>query len=416
MEPTLDGAMALARSATGPLSPHLEAFVTALINRQYAVNSVRSKAWHACAFDTWLAEHNISLTELVDAHIDQFHYRSYRPRSDCRAAPRRHEAPALCQLLRYLREQGLCSPRPTTSVPADELLFDFTRFLVHDRGLAIGTIRYYCSGARGILLHRFGSGKVDLRSLHAADVISFVREQSRRLRPRGLRQVITALRAFLRYAQYRGEIDASLIDAVPAVAAWSTTPPLPRAISPEHARRVIDSCDPSTPVGLRDRAILLLLARLGLRGGEVITLLLEDIDWDASRLRVRGKNGRECLMPMPTDVGEAIAMYLQAGRPQSADRRLFLRTRAPIRGLQHGSDGIGSIVRNALNRAGIDAPYKGSHQFRHALAVRMLKSGASIPEIGEVLRHRCPIATSIYAKVDVASLRSLAMPWPGGVA
>lgn len=145
-------------------------------------------------------------------------------------------------------------------------------------------------------------------------------------------------------------------------------------------------------------------------------MLLEDIDWDASRLRVRGKNGRECQMPMPTDVGEAIATYLQSGRPRSADRHLFLRTRAPIRGLLHGSDGIGSIVRNALNRAGIDAPHKGSHQFRHALAVRMLKNGASIPEIGEILRHRSPIATSIYAKVDVASLRSLAMPWPGGAA
>jgi site-specific recombinase XerD len=205
-----------------------------------------------------------------------------------------------------------------------------------------------------------------------------------------------------------------LINAVPAVASWSTTPPLPRAISPEHARHVIDSCDPHTPVGLRDRAILLLLARLGLRGDEVITLRLDDIDWEAGRLCIRGKNGRECLMPMPTDVGEAIAAYLQRGRPQRADRHLFLRTRAPVRGRRHGSDGIGSIVHHALERAGIDAPHKGSHQFRHALAVRMLKRGASLSEIGEVLRHRSPIATSIYAKVDVASLRSLALPWPGG--
>lgn len=414
MEPTIDGAMALTLSARGPLSPHLGAFVTSLIDRQYAAISVRSKTWHATAFDAWLADHGVSLADVSDAHIDQFHCRSYRPRADCRAAPRCHEVSALRQLLHYLRQCGLCLPAPSTVAPADDLVADFEWFLTKDRGLAAGTIRYYCGGARDFLLHRFGSGKVDLRTLHAADVISFVREQSRRQRPRSLRQVITALRAFLRYAQYRGEIDASLIDAVPAVAAWSTTPPLPRAILAEHASRVIDSCDLGTPMGLRDRAILLLLARLGLRGGEVITLLLEDIDWDAGHLRVRGKNGRECLMPMPADVGEAIAMYLQRGRPQSADRHLFLRTRAPISGLRHGSDGIGSIVRHALVRAGIDAPHKGAHQFRHALAVHMLKSGASLPEIGEVLRHRSPIATSIYARVDVAALHSLAMPWPGG--
>jgi site-specific recombinase XerD len=290
----------------------------------------------------------------------------------------------------------------------------FEQFLRRDRGLAPRTIRYYRTGARDFLIQRFGAGQVDLGALNAADVIRFVQGRSHQLRPRALKQVITALRAFLRYAQYRGAIDASLIHAAPTVAAWSTTPPLPRAISPEHARRVIDSCGTHTPVGLRDRAILLLLARLGLRGGEVITLRLDDIDWDTGCLCVRGKNGRECLMPMPTEVGEAIAAYLQCGRPQSADRHLFLRIRAPVRGLLHGSDGIGSIVRNALERAGIDAPHQGSHPFRHALAVRLLKRGASLPEIGEVLRHRSPMATSIYAKVDIASLRNLAQPWPGG--
>ncbi len=414
MEPTLEGAMALARRATGPLSPHLKAFVTSLIDRQYTVISVRSKAWHACAFDAWLDEHGVGLTELADAHIDQFHRRSYRPRSDCHAAPRRHEVPELRRLLGYLRERGLCALAPTSVVPADDWVAGFGRFLERDRGLAAGTVHYYRCGARDFLQHYFGTAQVDLQSLQAADVIGFVREQSRRLRPYALKQVITALRAFLRYAQYRGEIDASLIDAVPAVAAWSTTPPLPRAISPEHASRVIDGCDRGTTVGLRDRAILLLLARLGLRGGEVITLQLEDIDWEAGRLRIRGKNGRECLMPLPVDVGEAIAAYLQRGRPLSTDRHLFLRARAPVHGLRPGSDGIGSIVRNALIRADVDAPHKGAHQFRHALAVHMLKGGASLPEIGEVLRHRSPIATSIYAKVDVASLRSLAMPWPGG--
>ena len=223
---------------------------------------------------------------------------------------------------------------------------------------------------------------------------------------------MTALRAFLRCAEYRGEIGASLIGAVPAVAVWTTTPPLPRAISAERARLAIASCDLSTAVGRRDRAVLLLLARLGLRGGEVVTLLLEDVDWDAGRLCVRGKNKHQCLMPMPIDIGESIAAYLQHGRPACTDRHLFLRTRAPLRGLMQGSDGVGSIVRHALQRAGIDAPHKGAHQFRHALAVRLLRGGASLTEIGELLRHRSPLSTSIYAKVDIVARRALALPWP----
>ena len=413
MEPTLEGAMALARSATGPLSPHLPAFVTSLIDQRYAVVCVRAKAWRATAFDAWLATQGVELADVQDVHVDEFIRRPYRPRSDCQAPPRRHEPNAVRQLLGYLRGQGLCAAAPVVIVPADVLVASFAQYLRRERGLATATIGYYRTITRDFLVHRFGSECIDLGALHAPDIIGFVRHQARRLSARALKHVVTALRAFLRFAQYRGEIDEALISAVPAVAAWSTTPPLPRAISAEHARRVIESCDLSTVVGRRDRAVLLLLARLGLRGGEVITLLLEDIDWDAGRLCVRGKNGYQCLMPLPVDVGDAIAAYLQNGRPACADRHLFLRSRAPLRGLMQGSDGVGSIVGHALQRAGVDAPHKGSHQFRHALAVRMLQGGASLPEIGELLRHRSPLSTSIYAKVDLAALRSLALPWPG---
>ena len=413
MEPTLKGAMSLARSATGPLSPHLPAYVTTLIDQRYAVVCVRAKAWRATAFDAWLVTQGVELADVQDVHVDEFLRRPYRPRSDCQAPPRRHEPNAVRQLLGYLRGQGLCAAAPVVIVPADVLVASFSQYLRRERGLATATIGDYRTITRDFLVHRFGSKCIDLGALHATDIIGFVQRQARRLSARALKHVVTALRAFLRFAQYRGEIDEALISAVPAVAAWSTTPPLPRAISAEHARRVIESCDLSTVVGRRDRAVLLLLARLGLRGGEVITLLLEDIDWDAGRLCVRGKNGHQCLMPLPVDVGDAIAAYLQNGRPAGADRHLFLRSRAPLRGLMHGSDGVGSIVGNALRRAGVDAPHKGSHQFRHALAVRMLQGGASLPEIGELLRHRSPLSTSIYAKVDLAALRPLALPWPG---
>ena len=157
----------------------------------------------------------------------------------------------------------------------------------------------------------------------------------------------------------------------------------------------------------------MLLARLGLRAGEIAALTLEDIDWEAGRLRVCGKGGRECHLPLPTDVGEAVATYLQHGRPTSTSRCLFLRTRAPIRGLKQ-SGAVGSIVKRALVRAGINSPRKGAHQFRHALATQMLRQGASLSEIGELLRHRSPQTTTIYAKVDLVALRALALPWPGG--
>ena len=166
-------------------------------------------------------------------------------------------------------------------------------------------------------------------------------------------------------------------------------------------------------IGLRDRAVLLILARLGLRAHEIIALQLEDCDWDRGCLRVRGKGGHVCALPMPVDVGQAIAAYLERGRPVSEDRHLFLRSVAPIRGLLPGSDGVGSIVRYALRRAKVDAPHRGSHQFRHALAVRMLQGGASLPEIGEVLRHRSPQSSSIYAKVDLEALRSLGSAMAG---
>jgi len=214
---------------------------------------------------------------------------------------------------------------------------------------------------------------------------------------------------------YRGEVAPALAAAVPIVAAWTTTPALSKAISPEHAQRAIDNCDLSSGVGLRDRAVLLLLARLGLRAHEIIALQLEDCNRDSGHVRVRSKSGREQLLPMPADVGAAIAAYLQQGRPTSKDRHLFLRSMAPIRGLMPGSDAIGTIVRYALQRAKIDAPHRGSHQFRHALAVRMLQAGASLNEIGEVLRHQSPQTTSIYARVDISALRSLVLPWPGGV-
>ena len=241
----------------------------------------------------------------------------------------------------------------------------------------------------------------------------FVQRQAPRMHMKRAKLMTTALRSFLRYARYLGEVTLDLAAAVPIVANWAMTS-IPRAISTEHVRQLLASMDQRTAVGRRDYAILLLLARLGLRSGEVAFLELDDIDWNAGQMSVRGKGGQRNELPLPPDVGKAIAAYLQRGRPDSTSRRVFLRAKAPIRAFR-GASSVGSIVRHSLKRAGIQATTTGAHQFRHGLATEMLRQGASLSEIGELLGHRHPQTTKIYTKIDIKALRRLALPWPGGV-
>ena len=414
MNRTHESARALVSHATGPLASHLDPFIASLIEQQYRASVVYIKALHALAMDRWLTKCRVALADLGEAHIERYQSRCRQRHGRIRTATRQIERKAVTQLLQFLRARGVCPPAHVETTAAEDLAAHFERHLQDLQGLAAATIERYYRVAQQFLHHRFGSGAVDLRLLRAGDAIAFVKREGQCLQPPALKCVTNALRSFLRYAQFRGEVPAALTAAVPSVSVWSTTPALPKAISPEHAHRAIDSCDLNTGVGLRDCAVLLLLARLGLRAHEIIALQLSDLDWRQGHLRVRGKGGREQLLPLPTDVGAAIAAYLQHGRPGSHDRHVFLRSQAPIRGLLFGSDAIGSIVRSALERAAVNAPHRGSHQFRHALAVNMLQGGASLEEIGEVLRHRSPQTTSIYARIDISALRALALPWPGG--
>ncbi len=222
--------------------------------------------------------------------------------------------------------------------------------------------------------------------------------------------MVTALRSFFRFLFVDGQTKVELAGAVPAVPYWRHAE-LPRYLSPEEVERVIRACEQVSPAALRDRAIVLLLARLGLRAKEVITLELDDVDWRAGVLKVRSKGGQHDCLPLPADVGQAVADYLRQGRPTCATRRLFVGANAPHRGFAH-STCLGSIVRRAINRAGLQVGHKGAHVLRHSLATSMLRSGASLDEVGEVLRHRVAPTTAMYAKVDVRGLRPLALPWP----
>jgi len=289
---------------------------------------------------------------------------------------------------------------------------EFGPYLRNERALAPATIAYYLYFSRQFLLDRFAAGQVQLSALRAADVVSFVQRQALRVQRKRAKLLTTALRSFLQFARYGGYIQTDLAAAVPTVANWSMAS-IPKALPPEHVRPILAHCNRQTATGRRDYAILLLLARLGLRAGEIVAMELEDIDWHGGHITVRGKGGNWTQLPLPADVGEAVAAYLRDGRPTATTRRVFLRARAPIRGFQDHR-AVSSLVKHALARAGIASTRKGAHQFRHLLATELLRKGASLSEIGELLRHRSPQTTAIYAKVDTASLRTLALPWPGG--
>jgi site-specific recombinase XerD len=293
------------------------------------------------------------------------------------------------------------------------LLEQYDAYLQKERGLAWRTRVDYAPFVRRFLTNQFGRGPADVSKLRPADILQFVQHSAAKMNPKYAQSMISALRSFLRFLRYRGRLKLDLAACVPSVASWSLST-VPQSLSLIHVDQVLSGCNRKTGIGRRDYAILLLLARLGLRGGEVAHLTLDDIDWENGRLTIHGKGGRADLLPLVADVGKAIAAYLKNGRSHvSSDRHLFLRARAPVIAFKD-HQAVGSVVKHALARAGIDSPRKGAHQFRHSLASAMLRQGRSLGEIGEILRHRSPNTTAIYAKVDLVSLRSLALPWPGG--
>lgn len=412
MESSYERADARVRAIGGASAEHLSSFITWLGRQQFSAGYTCIVARHALAFGRWFEARGIEVAALTDGEITRYQ-RSLARRRSRRPETRRQERQALKLLLRFLCEQGICAAVAPCATAADHVCADFAQHLRCNQALAAATIETYTRVTRQFLTCCFGQAEVCLRELRPSDAITFVRHESKRMAPPAVKVAANALRSFLRFCEFRGEVPTGLSTGVPSVATWTTTPPIPKAISAEHARRAIDSCDRLTALGRRDRAVLLLLARLGLRACEIIRLRLDDINWEQAQLCIRGKGGRQSLLPLPADVGAAIAAYLQHGRPTCEDRHLFLRSMAPIRALLDGSDGVGSIVRYALARANVDAPHRGSHQFRHALAGHMLRQGASLPEIGQVLRHRSAQTTSIYAKVDLEALRTLAVAWPG---
>jgi integrase/recombinase XerD len=401
----------LSRVPEGPLADHLVSFAKSISDQGYCLYSLKRQVRIAACFSRWLKQQGVAVRNICSDHAAR--YLRYRARH---VRTRWGDPAALRHLIDFLRREGVIPVEKISAsrlTPVEHCAQAYEQYLREARALTTATIVNYAPFIREFLKDRFGDGRITLSKLRAADVVRFVQRQAPRLHRKRAKLMTAALRSFLRYARYRGDVTADLAAAVPIVANWSMTS-IPRAIAADQVKQLLASIDRRTAIGRRDYAILLLLARLGLRASEVVFLELDDIDWNSGHLRVRGKGDQRNLLPLPPEVGKAIAAYLRRGRPQSVSRRVFLRDKAPIVGLQ-GASGIGSIVRHSLERAGIRAPTYGAHQFRHGLATSMFRQGASLGEIGELLGHRHPQTTKIYAKVDIEALRTLALPWPGGV-
>lgn len=398
----------LAKMRESLLAAHLELMASELSSRGYASRTARRYLELVECFGRWLKDNSINPREITLEHTKEFlHQRTQRPHYG--------DLFALKFMLNILQQQGVYMPKVpmVRRTQTEDLVEKFANYLKRERALAPSTIVYYTEFSKKFLSDKFADGPVSLSSLSAADVIAFVQRQASVLHIKRAKGMTTALRSFLHYAKYQGYIDTDLAKAVPTVAYW-TMATLPKDMPSDKCELLLSRCKRKTPVELRNYAILLLLARLGLRAKEIISLNLEDIDWESGWITIRGKAGYDSKLPLPIDVGESIASYLKNGRPRTNLRSIFLRSRAPIAALKSSTD-ISSVVRRALLRTGIDSPRTGAHQFRHGVATRMLKQGATLVEIGEVLRHRSPQTTAIYAKVDMDSLRRLAMAWPGGM-
>ena len=394
----------------GPLAAFATDFACELTRQGYSPLSVYAQMRLLAHLSQWLADEGFGAEQLHPSEVDRFarvhRAAGYRyPRS----------IKALRPILTYLRELGATPlpPPATFDGPVDEISERYRRHLTTERGLGEATAHGYVKMVRPFLQGRLSpDGRVDLGHLTAADVVSFVAARCPHQNHHTAGLTVTALRSLLGFLHVEGIVGQSLAAYVPSVACRRLAG-LPKGLDADQVRRLLASCDRRTANGRRDFAVLTLLVRLGLRAGEVATLRLDDIDWRSGEIVVRGKGSSIERLPLPADVGDAIAAYLRRGRPKSArGREVFMRFLAPHHALTSG--GVTQIVAAAGRRAGLGLLH--AHRLRHTAASLMLRAGAALPEIGQLLRHRRAMTTTIYAKINYDALRTLARPWPGDVA
>jgi site-specific recombinase XerD len=358
----------------------------------------------------WLDERGLDGADLTPDRVQRF----LRDRAACGYVKGR-SAKGVGPLLGYLDGLGVVpAPAPSAPTGADRLLGDFADYLRGERGLSARTVSGYVYFARLFVTARASDvdgDRLRLDDLSAEELNAFVLAQSTRRGAGSLANAVTALRALMRFLFLRGETRGGLADVILTPPGWRPGS-LPRAVPTDRVARLLAACDRGTATGRRDHAILIVLARLGLRAGEVGALSLEDVNWRTGELTVPGKGGRREPLPVPADVGRAIADYCRHGRPRRADRALFLAERAPFRALS--AQAVTAIVYRACERAAV--PRVSAHQLRHTVGTETRRAGAPLEEVGQLLRHRFAGTTAIYATVQSDELSGLARPWPGATA
>jgi|JI10StandDraft_1071094.scaffolds.fasta_scaffold226225_2 integrase/recombinase XerD len=385
----------------GPLAPFADAYCEALEVRGYTSLSAVNLQRQAAQLSRWLDAKGLGVEQLDEACIEAFV-------AEQRAMGRKGSLsrPGLSCLLELLRERGVLSADVSLAPsPTEELMGSFGRYLLAERGLAPGTVRGYVDRARSFVV---GLGQRELCDVTAAEVTAAVLGESTAVSVSTTQNYVASVRAFLRFCFLDGLVGADLSEAALAITGRRRSA-LPRGIAKHEANALLAACDRRSAVGQRDYALIITLLRLGLRRGEVARLRLDDIDWRAGELVVVGKGERRDRLPLPTDVGAAIAVYIRRGRPVSERREVFLRARAPFDPIAAGT--VASTVRRACRRAGVAEV--GSHRLRHTAACDMVAAEVPLSEIAQVLRHRSLQSTAIYARVDLDRLRQLAQPWPG---
>jgi integrase/recombinase XerD len=391
----------------GPLVALSKGFVEDLRRQGYAPGTIAKHRKLLSELSDWLQVRQLTMGDLSMAQVDRFLF-DRRSAGALKLKTRK----ALDPILGYSRGLGLVpvAEAPVEDGPAGEILNRYRQFLTTERGLVPVTALRYVDCLRPFLDRRLSADGLELGSLTPADVTSFVVAWCPRLNGGVAKLTVTALRSFLGFLHLDGVTERSLVCAVPMVARRRLAG-LPKGLEPDQVQRLLAACDAQTPVGCRDLAILTLLVRLGLRRGEVAGLGLDDIDWRAGTISVRGKGNCLERVPLPPDVGLRLAEYLSIARPADVQGRIvFVRHFAPHHALSPAR--VSTIVGDAARRAGLGRVH--AHRLRHTVATELLRSGASLPEIGQLLRHRRVETTAIYAKVDRDSLRLIARPWPEG--
>ena len=395
----------LGRLRSGPSGPYLDGFAAALERQGYSAGTA-VRYLRAAVHLGHVAARQGAMPSDIDLAVFSKHLRNCRcPRA--MGGRRNHHTIFGARLFRqHLVEAGVCRSAAALQHAEPSLVAHFKVWLCKHRGASDSTIKLYARDAA----HLMATLGDDPKKWEPAAIRSFFLDRASHCGNGTVEKLTTSLRAFLRYLAVRGRCQAGLADVVPGYARWRLAD-LPRSLAAEQVNRLIAACDGEVVERRRDRAILLLLARLGLRAGDVAQLRLDDIEWKTASLRVSGKSRHEVRLPLPQDVGDAIAAYLACRRSTCPSDHVFLRNIAPFRPFRNG-DGVSSLVRRLMQRAGIVAPVKGAHVLRHTAATEMLRHGVPLEKIGLVLRHRGIDTTARYAKADVALLKQIAQPWP----